>query len=127
MEGQISIFNYIEEKHKRVKPCECGNDRLAVRYTGCGIPNQFSSIVTYDNYLFCVFCPQCFNVAMCGNYEGAWRSNKLKIEEALKDWNEFTHRNEADRQLGRYGHKYYADIMQDTLERFPRVKEVLYG
>ena len=126
MKGQISIFDYLDEKHKRIKPCECGNDRLAVRYTGCGIPASFVP-VTYEKYLYCVFCPECFNVAMSGNYEEAWRSNKLSIEEALKDWNTFNHRNEADKKEGSLGHKHFAEIMPQTLENFPRIKEVLYG
>lgn len=126
MNEQISIFEYMSEKHKKVRPCECGNDKLAVRWTGCGIPKTFEPHVTYDQYLFCVFCPKCFNVAMSGDYDSAWRSNKLTIEKAISDWNEFHHRNEADKQNGMYGHKYYADIMPQTLERFPRVKEVLY-
>lgn len=126
MEGQINLFDYIEEKHKRVKPCECGNDRLAVRYTGCGIPIQYDPPI-YEKYLFCVFCPQCFNVAMSGNYDGAWRSNKTSIQEAVKDWNTFNHRNEADKQYGSYGHKHYAEIMEQTKEQFESVKEALYG
>lgn len=127
MNNQISIFDYIKEKHKKVKPCECGNDRLAVRYTGCGIPRQYTPITTYDNYLFCVFCPKCYRVAMSGDHDGAWRSNKLKIEDAIKDWNTFNHREEKDRQNGKYGHRYYADMMEETKERFPKVKELLYG
>lgn len=125
-DGQISIFEYMQDKHKRVRPCECGNDRLAVRYTGCGIPNQFSPVVTYDAYLFCIFCPECFRVAMAGNHEDAWRSNKTSIDDAIRDWNNHRHREEADKAIGRYGHKHYAEVMSDTLARFPKEKEKLY-
>ena len=126
MEGQISIFDYLKEKQK-VKPCECGNTKLAIRYAGCGIPNQFSPVVTYDNYLFCVFCPKCYRVAMSGDYECAWRSNKLSIKDAIKDWNTYKHRLEYDKRLGKYGHDYYASIMTETIERFLEAKEVCTG
>lgn len=124
MDGQLNIFDYLKSK-KKVNTCECGNTKLAVRYSGCGIPNQFSPVVTYDNYLYCVFCPVCYRVATSGNYNGAWRSNKLSVKDAINDWNIYPHRISEDQFiLGRYGLKYYADNMADTIERFPETKEV---
>lgn len=122
MEGQLNIFDWLKE-NKKVKACECGNDSLAVRYSGCGIPNQFSPVVTYDKYLFCVFCPKCYRVATASL---GWRSNKLSIKEAIRDWNTHPHKVEQDQFiLSKYGLKFYADIMSETIERFPEAKEVI--
>lgn len=122
---QITMFDYLEERSKKIRPCECGNDRLAVRYTGCGIPTSFVP-VTYEKYLFCVFCPSCYRVAMAGDNDGAWRSNKPSIEKAVKDWNVFRHRIDTNYIKGKFGHEYYAGIMEQTLERFPNLREYFW-
>lgn len=112
-------------KKSNVNTCECGNNNLAITFTGCGIPNNFTGVITYDNYLFCVFCPKCFRVATANI---GWRSNKSSIDEAINDWNKNPHKLEKNEFiLGRYGLKYYADNMDKTIERFPDARKVLNG
>lgn len=120
---QINLFDYAESiiSKSKAKQCECGNTHLAIRYTGCGKPLDFIHL-SYEQYLFCVFCPRCFNVATCSY---GWRSNKLTLENAVRDWNTYPHRNDKKNALGRYGHQWYADRMKETREMFPEIKEWL--
>ena len=74
-----------------LKPCDCGySGRMAVRYTGCGIPNNgyMNGAPTFDKYLFTVYCPECFRMATAGGALEDWYSNKTDKQKAMKDWNE---------------------------------------
>lgn len=73
-----------------LNPCDCGySGRMAVRYTGCGIPNNgyMNGTPTFDKYLFTVYCPECFRMATAGGTLEGWWSNKTDPQKALKDWN----------------------------------------
>lgn len=121
MTGQINIFDYLEEQ-THCKPCECGNTHLAIRYSGCGIPQSISP-VTYEKYLYCVFCPECYRVATASL---GWRSNKTSIDDAINDWNKNEHKI-SDSQFvgGRYGLKWYAEHMAETINRFDEARKVV--
>ena len=129
MKGQITLYDlgitaqqwFNGANNLKIKPCECGNDKLAVEYTGCGIPKTFEPEVTYDRYLFFIFCPKCYRVAT-GRL--GWRSHCLSVKEAVNKWNNNPHKLEQSQFInGRYGLKHYADIMPETIERFDELKE----
>lgn len=84
--GQLDLFSI--EFTEKVKACDCGNTKLCVKVSGCGIPHDFKNKpLVYDQYLYSIFCPQCLRVAGC-NIDG-WRSNKTDMEKALSDWNTY--------------------------------------
>lgn len=116
--GQMNIFDFIKEEPTKeepkeiefampkpieyesppiltldnLKPCECGYcGRMAVDYVGCGIPmNGYSNgKPMFENYLWVVFCPECFRVPV-DKYIG-WVNQKTDKQLEMRLWNENPH------------------------------------
>lgn len=122
IDGQLDLFSI--DYTPRVKPCECGNSKLAVHITGCGIPvgGYTHYPLVFDSYLYFLFCPKCLTAAGCKD-EG-WRSNKLSMDEALKDWNTYKRHNPRyDWEKSSLAKS--ANEMPEIINIFPSVIEVL--
>lgn len=120
IDGQLDLFSV--DFTPRVKPCECGYTKLAVHITGCGIPTggYLHYPLTFDKYIYHIFCPKCLTVA--GDRMG-WSSFALNMNEALKDWNNYPHKKSYEWQINSL--KKSANKMVETINNFPSITDVL--